>query len=325
MSRQYNFAYDDERVVKLNGNKQNIRIVSNDLSNPVILFVHGGPGACDRNIALHSQGERLTALGYTMVVWDQRGAGKSFSPAIFLNRKLKVQDYIEDARALVEYLCKELNQEKIVVFGRSWGTMVCTMLCDQYPEHIAAYIAQGQIVEGEANEAVSWAYALEEARKAGNLEDVEKLEDIEPVKGLYPSALAMSAQRNLLSKYGGAEWKDRGGYFTHMVKPFLKYDGYHFWELPAFAIGGAYLSTFLWPQVVQHDFTKEIPELSVPVLMTIGRHDYNTPAPLAEEYFELLKAPVKKWTWFEESAHSPVSEEPEKWAAEVYAFLKEVL
>ena len=59
----------------------------------------------------------------------------------------------------------------------------------------------------------------------------------------------------------------------------------------------------------------------MPVLMTIGRHDYNTPFEVAEQWYNGLKAPRKEWVWFEDSAHSPIKEEPEKWGDAVMKFL----
>lgn len=325
MKKKNHFRFDKEYNVKLNGYKQNFRVMTDDKKNPIILFVHGGPGACDRYIAIEQQAKNLVHAGYTMVVWDQRGAGKSFSPRIFLDRKLCIEDYIEDAHQLILFLLKEFDQEQIILFGRSWGTVLGSLVCQKYPELIRCYLAQGQFVEGCGNEAISWQFAYDEAKKAGDDDVVAKLEKCKPENGLYPTSLAMGKQRSALSKYGGAHWNDRSGYFTSVVKPFMKNDGYEWYQLPQYAIGGFYLSSFLWPQVVAHDFMKEIPELKMPVLLTIGRHDYNTPFELAEPWFNQLKAPVKKWVWFEESAHSPVEEEPELWCQTVLAFLKENL
>jgi pimeloyl-ACP methyl ester carboxylesterase len=68
----------------------------------------------------------------------------------------------------------------------------------------------------------------------------------------------------------------------------------------------------MWPQIFQANLAKEVPEVKVPVYFCIGRHDYNTPFELAEKYFNQLEAPKKELIWFEESAHSPLYEEPDK-------------
>ncbi len=320
-----NYAYDKEFNKRLNGYKQNFRVITEDTSNPLILFVHGGPGAPDRHIAIHAQAKNLVEAGYTMVLWDQRGAGKSFHPSILLDKDLCIDDCVEDAHQLILWLCKKYHQKKIILFGRSWGTVLGGLVCKKYPELIASYIAQGQFVDGTLNEALSYEYARANAQVAGDKKSLKKLEGGAPVKGVYPTTTGMSTQRNILAKYGGADWKDRGGYFTHIVKPMLTNDGYHLKDIPKYAVGGVFLSTKLWPEVVSHDFRKEITELKMPCLFTIGRHDYNTPAPLALTWYQNLKAPYKKWVWFEDSAHGPISEEPEKWAKVVLEFLQEQL
>lgn len=315
------FKTDYTKWVRLNGDRQNIRVVTNDKSNPVVLFVHGGPGVCDRHWVYNYQAERFVNAGYTIVMWDQRGSGKSYKYFRTKRADLCVNDYVEDCKALVEWLCKKFNKEKIVLIGHSWGTIIGTPFCKKYPEHIAAYVGQGQFVEGSENELISFNYCLEEAKKAGDKQIVKALEGHSPVGGVYDDHKAMMAERDALTKYGGAEWNNRGGLVDSLVKPFLKYDGYHLWNLPKYALGALYLTDVLWPEVVSGDYFKEVPELTMPVLMTIGRHDYNTPFEIAERWYNALKAPVKEWVWFEDSAHSPIKEEPEAWGEAVIDFL----
>jgi len=106
-----------------------------------------------------------------------------------------------------------------------------------------------------------------------------------------------------------------------LLIPFLKYDGYKLRHLPKYAFGALYLTDVLWPEVISCNFLRDVPELKMPVLMTIGCHDYNTPFEVAEQWYNGLKAPRKEWVWFEDSAHSPIKEEPEKWGDAVMKFL----
>lgn len=214
--------YDKEFNLKLNGYKQNIRVLTNNKKNPVFLFVHGGPGACDRQVAIPKQAENLVGAGYTMVVWDQRGAGKSCHPSVFFDKNLCIDDYIEDTHQLILWLCKKFHQEKIILFGRSWGSVLGGLVCQKYPELITAYIGQGQFVEGVGNEAISYQFAYDNAKEAGDEKSLKKLAKAKPENGLYSSSLAMASQRSVLGKYGGAEWKDRSGYFTHILVPLIK-------------------------------------------------------------------------------------------------------
>ena len=310
---------DYEEWVNINGDQQNIRVVSEDIKHPIILFLHGGPGVCDRHWVLHYQGQ--LKKNYTMVFWDQRGSGKSWHADI-KKQDLHVEDYIQDARAMLEHLSKEFGQEKIIVAGHSWGTIIGTPLVTRYPEHVAAYIGQGQFVEGTDNELLSWQFCVDEARSRNDKKTLEKLEGNPPVHGNYPTHKALMAQRDALTRYGGACWKDRGGMVSSLLIPLFTMEGYKVKDIPKYAKGALYLTDVLWPEVVDADFCETAPEITVPVLLTIGRHDYNTPFPLAEKWFNQLNAPYKKLVWFSESAHSPIKEEPEKWGLAVDKFIQ---
>ena len=73
----------------------------------------------------------------------------------------------------------------------------------------------------------------------------------------------------------------------------------------------------MWNEVVDFNLMESVPELKMPVYLTEGRHDQNTPIPIARKWFEALKAPRKEWIWFEKSAHSPIKNEPEAWGKTV--------
>jgi pimeloyl-ACP methyl ester carboxylesterase len=68
----------------------------------------------------------------------------------------------------------------------------------------------------------------------------------------------------------------------------------------------------LWDDMLSTDLSKEVTELSIPVYFFEGIYDYTCSYTLAKEYFDQLKAPTKGFYTFEQSAHSPLFEEPEK-------------
>lgn len=322
MNEKKHYALDAEEWVTLNGDRQNIRVRTCNTENPVILFLHGGPGVCDRNWVMHYQS--ALAEHYTMVLWDQRGSGKSYRGSIKAKTP-QVEEYIQDAKVLVEYLCEKFHQEKIAIACHSWGTVIGAPLAQRYPEHILAYIAQGQVVNGTENERISYEFCLEEAKRLRDKKALRKLEGNGPKDGVYPSAKAMRAQRDCLTRYGGADYHHRGGLIPSLLIPMIRMEGYSLTDIPGYVQGALYLSDVMWPQVVARDYDESIPALTMPVLMTTGRHDYNTPFALARQWYDKLQCPRKEWVWFEDSAHSPIKEEPEKWGQAVDAFLQKVL
>ena len=64
--------------------------------------------------------------------------------------------------------------------------------------------------------------------------------------------------------------------------------------------------------VLNGSILEEIRELEVPVYFLVGTSDYTTPHELITTYFQQLKAPYKHIIYFEDSAHFPFFEEPDK-------------
>lgn len=315
------YAVDYDEFVEINGNRQNIRVRAAKEGLPVILFIHGGPGVCDRHNVMKYQSS--LAEYFTLVCWDQRGSGKSYFKGV-KDQQLSLDLYVDDAAKLVDLLCQKFGQQKIIVAGHSWGTIIGTPLAYKHPEKIAAYIGQGQFVDGEQNERLSYEFCLEEARRRGDKKALKKLEGKAPVKGKYPDDKTMMAQRDCLSKYGGSNYKNSGGMIKSMLIPLIKSPEYKLSDIVKYAKGGLYLSKVLWDDAVRQNYF-DITSLKMPVIITQGRHDFNTPSSLARKWFDNLDAPYKKWFWFEESAHSPICEEPEKWGECVKEALFEAL
>ena len=221
---------------------------------------------------------------------------------------------IEDAREVGDWLRHRFGQKKICIVGHSWGSVLGTLLAQRYPEGIARYIGIGQFVSGPENERLSYAFVLNEAKRRGDRRAIRELERIgEPKDGFYPTMKDMNIQRNYLSKYGGGTYNRHESIWSSLIIPLIQTPEYPLSKLSAYAKGAFYSLDQLWGEVVGQDFFKTVKKLDVPVLITQGRHDQNTPSELARAWFDALEAPDKKWVWFEKSAHSPIKEEPEQW------------
>ena len=79
----------------------------------------------------------------------------------------------------------------------------------------------------------------------------------------------------------------------------------------------------LGDEVMGVNLLQEIQEISVPVVFFAGRYDYTTPFVLVEQFYASLHAPFKKLIWFEQSAHTPHMEEPEKFQRALIALADE--
>ncbi len=315
------YAIDEKKVLALDGASIHLRVRSNDPTRPVLLFLHGGPGVCDRHWVLKDQSALTDTV--TILCYDQRGAGLSYRKGM-QEQELSVDRMVEDAAAVAKWACERFGQDKVFVVGHSWGSLLGVLLAKKYPELVRAYIGMGQFVNGEENEALSYDFVLAQAQRRADKKALRDLARIgEPVRGRYKSMDDMMIQRNLMTKYGGGTYKGKESLMRSMILPLLRTPEYSLTQLKQYSEGAFFSLRALWDEVVDHDLFRIAPSLAVPVYLTEGRHDQNTPIPIARRWFESLEAPHKEWIWFEESAHSPIKEEPEKWGETVRRIVRE--
>lgn len=294
--------------IELGGIDQYIMVRGRDISNPILLFLHGGPGYSQISFARKYQEELEDS--FIVVNWDQRGSGMSYSfdiPKESMNR----EQFIEDSKELIDYLCKKYDKEKIYLAGHSWGSELGLYVVNQYPEKVAAFISMGQVVNGLESEVVSYDFIVDEAQNDNNQKALEELKKIgrPPYKNTVSDT---TTQRKWLAKYGGVERKVNTLKDIILLSIFApEYTGI---DGIKFALGSKFTADTMWGQNYDVDFIKDLPEVKVPVYFCAGRYDYNTPSIIIEKYFNHITAPKKEIIWFEESAHFPHIEEPEKFA-----------
>jgi pimeloyl-ACP methyl ester carboxylesterase len=289
--------------VPLGGFEQTILLRGHDRSKPVLLFVHGGPGFGQLPIA-PGYSDQLE-LHFVVVHWDQRGAGASCAGTDFA--ALTRERIVADALELAEQLARRFGQPRIFLLGHSWGSAVGALAVQQRPDLFHAYVGMGQIVNGRRNEELSLAFVRDEARRRGDAEALAELARIQPP---YPTPKELAIQRRRLAAYRGSL------YATERLREVL----------PAALFGREYtlatrlrfFSCFdrslerLWDGLDGFDTIAQIPRLEVPVLLFTGRHDWNTPFPLVEEWAARLEAPHVEIVWFEGAGHMPPIEAPEE-------------
>lgn len=294
--------------IELGGYKQTVLIRGRDVRNPVLLYLHGGPGSSELPLVRHFNA--VLEDHYIVVLWEQRGAGKSYSPFIPAST-MTIEQFLADGHQLVNVLRKRFNKEKIYLVGHSWGSVLGLTLAHRHPGLFHAYIGIGQAVDFIEGEKISLRYALDRARELNNAGAIAQLEAL---KG-YPSLKGhwlrdVFTQRRWLGEFGGVLYGKQGMQSLFFVERPPEFSAF---EFVPFFLGSLRSLKLLWPQILLNgDFRKNVPELQVPVYFFTGRHDYNVPFALTEEYYSRLRAPRKTLIWFERSAHMPNFEEPEK-------------
>ena len=293
--------------ISLGALKQRILIRGENTKNPILLFLHGGPGSTE--MPMSHKFDRDLEKRFICVHWDQRGAGKSFSMKTHKS-SMNVQQFISDGIELVNKLKQRFNQEKIFLVGHSWGSVLGMNLIHNYPEHFHAYIGIGQVVNMIESEKISYEYVLKRAKQQNNKKAVKQLEKIKD-KNVWNLRYSQ-IQRKWLTKFGGWYYKATNSWV--ILKYLFISPEYSIIDAIKFFIGVIFSLSNMWRRIIETvNFVDKIQEIKIPVYFIVGKHDYNTPFELVEKFYNNLKAPKKELIWFEESAHSPNYEEPEKY------------
>ena len=294
--------------VNINGVKQGMFIKSKDAGNPVLLYLHGGMPD------YFLTGKYPTGLEdiFTVVWWEQRGSGLSYSADIPPETMTREQ-MISDTQEVTNYLRKRFGKEKIYLMGHSGGTFIGIQAAARFPELYHAYIGVSQISKQLESEILAYEYMLLKFREKGNTKMGRKLKAA-PVTMTNGTPDAYRRLRDpAMHSLGIGTTHDMNSVVTGIFLPSLACREYTITEKLNLWLGKSRSGiSILWADILATDLTSEVSELKLPVYFCEGIYDYTCSYTEAKSYFEKLKAPVKGFYTFEKSAHSPLFEEPEK-------------
>jgi pimeloyl-ACP methyl ester carboxylesterase len=290
----------------IGGSDQWVLQRSENTDNPVILFLHGGPGTSQ--LTGNRRNTRDLEKSFIVVNWDQRGAGKSYA-AIRDAAKMNIDQFVEDTRELTLYLMKKFAKERIVLAGHSWGSAIGALTVARYPELYHCYVGIGQIANMEEGELASYQWTLDQARKRNARRAVRALEKMGPPPYQGDWRAKTISERSYVARFGGEVHGSRLGAIGIVLGNVLFSREYGLFDRINVFRGVLGSMKLLWPQLFKVDLFRSVPELKVPVFFIEGRHDHEVPTEIAARYFAALKAPAKELVWFENAAHMVNSEE----------------
>ncbi|RPE80016.1 alpha/beta fold hydrolase [Vulcaniibacterium tengchongense] len=295
---------------RIGGIEQWLNVRGQDRANPMILFVHGGPAAPVTPSLWQFQ--RPIEEYFTVVNWDQRGAGKTYNAVDpdSIAGTVRISRYVDDAIEVAEHLRARYGKDKLILMGHSWGTIVAMGAALKRPDLFHAYVGIGQVINTRENERISFDYGMRQARLHGNEEAVREMETIAP----YPGDRPITRERIVLARkwaqhYGGlSAFREHSRYYYRA--PLLSPD-YDAQDVCAIDRGSVFTLAKVLPEFLEVDYTT-VREFPIPVLMFMGRHDYTTPSEPTAAWLDEVDAPYKRGVWFERSAHMIPWEEPGK-------------
>ncbi|HJS73441.1 MAG TPA: alpha/beta fold hydrolase [Vicinamibacteria bacterium] len=303
-------AIDEAKYVELGGVPQWITIRGEDRNNPVLLFLHGGPG--DATNPWGYAAFRTWLEEFTVVQWDQRGAGRtmgkngsSLGPTLTLDRM--AQDGIE----LAELLRRTLQKDKVVLVGHSFGSILGVFMAKSRPELFYAFVGTGQVGDSERNYAVAHGELLRKAKALGEERAVRELEEVGPPP--YADGRGYGVQRRWANFFEGADF-----FLGSMFGLALGAPGSSVRDINDWIDGQRLSAEHLVPQTSALPPSALGGELALPVFVIQGAEDFTTPTSLASEFVNSIRAPRKEFVAIEGGGHFAVFMKSD-------AFLKELV
>lgn len=307
-------SIDELSEVNLGGVGQWIRVRGNNRSNPMLLFLHGGPGAplfpSIKKIGVDTGIES----SFTMVYWEQRGTGKSFHFSLD-PQSMTISQLISDTHELCLYLQERYQVGRIYLLGRSFGSLIGILTVQKYPELFYAYIGMGQLISPLVNDSLSYERTLEMARQQNNTVAIQELLKIGYPPYDYKQILR---QRRWLTRLTAVKNSIKhpvkeNDYFLNL-QTLLATPDYSLLDILRMGMQPLFSIQHLWNRdYYQIDLMKSINRLDLPVFFLCGREDDFTPSILVEEFYNKLQdTQGKALIWFEHSGHHPEYEESPK-------------
>ena len=301
-------SISEKVFVNINGVEQGMFIMSKDATHPVLLYLHGGMP----DYFLTQKYPTGLEDYFTVVWWEQRGSGISYSADI-PPETMTLEQMISDTLEVTNYLRHRFGKEKIYLMGHSQGTFIGIQVAARAPELYYAYIGVAQISNQLKSERLAYEYMLQQFQKNGNLEMVRKLEaaPVTMTDGTPDAYLALRDEA--MHSLGIGTTHDMHSVITGIFLPSLTSRDYTLIEKVNMWRGKSRSGvSLLWDTMLATDLSKQVPELDLPVYFFEGIYDYTCSYTEAKSYFESLQAPLKGFYTFTQSAHSPLFEEPEK-------------
>ncbi|MDD4850516.1 MAG: alpha/beta hydrolase [Gemmiger sp.] len=299
---------DRMEMVEIGGIQQALYIRGKNVENPIILWLHGGPG--NSMMPLLHLYQYKWEKDFTVVNWDQRNVGKTYfanNPAAVL-QTMSAERVLKDAHEVTAYLKQRFNKEKIILVGHSWGSVLGTMAVQTYPEDYSAYIGISQIVKMADNERVGYEKTLEMAKAAGNQKDIKALEAVAPYppSEYGPNYMAdMMTVRTYQSKYGLSVNIGLGDVIRILATPYYSLNelknSFLFNQRNVFHNQGGVVPFLMEEADIRNYGT----DYQVPVYYIMGENDYNSPYLLAKAFFDEIVAPDKQIFLIPDADHMP--------------------
>jgi pimeloyl-ACP methyl ester carboxylesterase len=305
-------SISEKTYVKIGGVNQGMFIKSKNINNPILLYLHGGPAF--PNYFLIDKFKPELENYFTVCYWEQRGGGLSYTRDVTLE-SMNFYQLASDAIEVTNYLRQRFGKEKIYIMAHSGGTPIALLAVQRKPTLYNAYIGMGQMTNQAESEKMAYKYMLKQYTADGNQKRIKELEKYNVLKSdsniiaYYKSGIRDEYMHELgigtMHKMKSVFW----GVFVPVwtCKAYTLQEKINIWESKFSFLP----KTNLINEMLETDFTAKIPKLDIPVYFLSGKYDLTVNINLSKAYFNKLQAPLEGFYTFNNSAHSPLFEEPD--------------
>jgi pimeloyl-ACP methyl ester carboxylesterase len=280
-----------------------------DPANPVLLFLHGGPGMPE--FFMEEMQPTGLARHFTMVWWEQRGAGMSFSTEI-PPETMTMSQMIADTIEVTDYLRARFSKDRILLLGHSWGSYLGIQVAATAPDRFLAFVGMAQITHQLRSEVMAHDYLVSAYSDLGDKAMVQKLKaaPVSMADGLSPAWMRL--RDRAMHGVGVGNTHESRSVITGIFLPVWGVRAYTITDKINIWRGKLWSRPFFWEDLLRDDLSSRLVEFNLPIYFFVGENDYTANKDLSRAYFDRITAPIKGFYLFENSAHSPLFEEPER-------------
>ncbi len=299
-------SISEKVFLDINHSRQGMIIKGRNINNPIILVLHGGMPEyfLTKRYPLNIEDD------FTVVWWDQRGAGLS-------NNSKKGKEVIslellmDDTLAVTKYLLERFGKEKIYLLGHSGGSFLGVHVAQRNPELYFAYIGIAQMSYQIKSEIIALEYMKAEYNKIKDEKMLKKLENIVIQEQEEVPKEYIQIRDVAMHRLGIGTTHKMKNIITEIFLETLFFPEYTIKEKLAFWVGKSKSGiSVLWNEMIKQDLSLKVTNFKIPIYFLHGKYDYTCSYELSKSYFYVIDAPVKGFYTFENSAHSPHFEEP---------------
>lgn len=286
---------DQTVFVNVGGVLQWVRIRGQDRSNPVLLMLHGGPGIATSPFPATTL-YPLTR-DFTVVQWDQRGAGKTYSRSGAVGANVTLDRMAQDGIEVAQFAARQLGKPKVIVLGHSWGSMLAVRMVKARPDLFYAYVGTGQAVNQGVSKAIAYRQLLAEARARGDSKALAELQAI----GSPP--YATTAKASVHTRWANSYEPGNRRPIEQIPMILLDSDAGLF-DIRDYMQGISSSQDHFRDQVNADDLRALGPEFQVPVFVFQGARDNVTPIAPVKAWFDAIQAPHKELALIPDAGHN---------------------